>query len=181
MVTTEYNESKFKELVLYLAQRFEADATFGAVKLNKMLFFADNLAYAHYGAPITGVEYVKMERGPGPGAMRSVRESMEESGDIKVVQREYPGSSYRQIRIVPQREPDLTMFTGTEIALVDRIAEFAKGATASALSELTHTMMGWRIAEMGEPIPYSAIFLSNAPTTESDRRRTRELAEEHGW
>ena len=52
----EYDERKLKELILYVADRCEADPTFGAIKLNKTLFYADFLAFASTGKPITGVE-----------------------------------------------------------------------------------------------------------------------------
>ena len=44
-----YNERKFKELVLYVAHRCGLDPNFGAVKLNKELFFSDFWAYAEFG------------------------------------------------------------------------------------------------------------------------------------
>jgi hypothetical protein len=40
--------------------------TFGAVKLNKILYYADMLHYAHTGAPITGATYAKRQQGPVP-------------------------------------------------------------------------------------------------------------------
>ncbi len=46
---TEYDERKLKEFILYVADRCEADPTFGAVKLNKILFYADFLAFASTG------------------------------------------------------------------------------------------------------------------------------------
>jgi len=38
------NDRKFQELLLYVAARCEGAPTFGATKLNKILFFADFLA-----------------------------------------------------------------------------------------------------------------------------------------
>ncbi len=46
---------KLRELVLYIADKCEEDRTFGAVKLNKILFYADFISFAEYGEPITGV------------------------------------------------------------------------------------------------------------------------------
>ena len=57
-----FNEQKFKELVIYIAGRCESDPYFGAVKLNKLLFFSDFFAYAKLGNPITGAEYMKLPR-----------------------------------------------------------------------------------------------------------------------
>ena len=55
MARAEENIQKFKELVLHISQKCADDPSFGAVKLNKILFFADFASSAHYGTPITGV------------------------------------------------------------------------------------------------------------------------------
>ncbi len=58
----EPDDIKLRELVLYLATLSEGDATFGKVKLNKLLFYADFNAYLKFGKPITGHEYQKNSR-----------------------------------------------------------------------------------------------------------------------
>ena len=35
------NERKFRELILNISEQSEGDSTFGAVKLNKLLFYID--------------------------------------------------------------------------------------------------------------------------------------------
>src|SRR4030042_4658500 len=106
---------KFRELVLYVAQKCADDPRFGATKLNKILFFADFLAYAKYGEPITNAAYIKLPYGPGAKPMAPVREEMLENHEIAIERRERYGRS--QERIVPLRKPDLSGFTATEIAL----------------------------------------------------------------
>ena len=44
-----FNEGKFRELILYVARRSEDDKYFGAVKLNKILYFSDFNAYRELG------------------------------------------------------------------------------------------------------------------------------------
>lgn len=82
-------ESRFKELALRLREvrrRSEVRAT----KLNKTLYFADFLAYAELGQPITGMDYQKLpnwtaaRRGTDPrgndksqGAYRAGRQTRE--------------------------------------------------------------------------------------------------------
>jgi len=50
--------------VLYLARQSSEDPGFGAVKLNKLLFFADFEAFRLLGSSITGATYEKEEYGP---------------------------------------------------------------------------------------------------------------------
>jgi hypothetical protein len=57
---------------LLIATRSEGDEPFGAVKLNKLLFYADFFAYVKFGECITGQEYQKLAQGPAPRRMLPV-------------------------------------------------------------------------------------------------------------
>ena len=179
MIAQAFNEDKFKELILYIASRSECDPTFGAIKLNKTLFFADFFAYAHFGKSITGAEYIKLDHGPGPKLMAPIRDRMMEDNDIVVVSREHFG--YPQKRVVARRPPDLSEFTANEIALVDTVIDIGKDANAAELSALTHQMLGWQIAAYKAVIPYEAVFLSSESATAGDEQRAEELAVQYQW
>ena len=84
-----------------------------------------------------------------------------------------------QHRAVNLREPNLDVFTPEQIALVDSIIEKLWGYTADEVSDLSHQMVGWKIAEPGESIPYESVFVSAAPLTEADVLRAKELATQH--
>lgn len=171
-------ERRMRELVLYIADKCQADPTFGATKLNKILFWADFLSFAVKGRPVTGEEYQRLERGPAPRGMVPVRRDMKERGEIvmKVVQ--YHGLD--QHRVVALREPDLTIFDGQDIAIVDAVIQELWGKTAGEVSHISHGPW-WKVCEDGESIPYEFAYLSNAPINASDIRRTKELASELGW
>jgi hypothetical protein len=71
--TWEPDEKKLAELIVYVAGNIQDDATGGATKINKIVFYADFAAVRSQGYPITGVEYQKLENGPAPGGcFRSV-------------------------------------------------------------------------------------------------------------
>src|SRR5438034_11290020 len=78
------DEPRFRELVLYICEKCAADPKFGATKLNKILYFADFLAYAEFGEPITGVEYQKIANGPAPRRLLPIREEMIKAGDLAI-------------------------------------------------------------------------------------------------
>ena len=174
-----FNEPKFKELLLYVAGRCEDDPNFGAVKLNKILFLADFVAYAQTGKPISGASYEALELGPAPKLLKPIRDGL--SDENAIIVRRQPRFGLVQHRVIPLREPDLSMFSGSEIAIVDNIIEMCRGETGKDLSEFTHGMYGWQIAQYREVIPYSTVFLSNEPATKADAERARELAAQHGW
>ena len=173
------NEDRFRELVLYISQKCANDPKFGSVKLNKILFFSDFLAFAHYGEPITGFEYQKLEQGPAPRRLLPLRKKMIENMELGL--QEIPlKSGNTQIRTVDLRRPNLAVFKPEHIAVVDRVIEALSEAGAETVSELTHKMVGWKAARYRGTIPYETLFLTDEPLSEGDVERGREIAEEHG-
>jgi hypothetical protein len=77
------------------------------------------------------------------------------------------------------REPNLDVFTPEQIALVDSIIEKLRGFTADEVSDLSHQMVGWKIAEPGESIPYESVYISAEPLTDADILRAGELLRAH--
>jgi hypothetical protein len=173
------NEERFRELVLYISQKCANDPTFGAVKLNKILFLSDFLAFAHYGEPITGFEYQKLEQGPAPRRLLLVRKQMIEDKDLGLQEILLKGGN-TQVRTVNLRRPKLAVFKPEHIVVADSIIAALMEADAKTVSELTHKMVGWRVARFRETIPYETIFLTDEPLTEADLERGLEVAEEHG-
>lgn len=176
----EFDADKFKELVLYVANKSVGDPAFGATKLNKILFFCDLRAYGQLGKPITGATYLRLERGPAPRELLPVQEELQREGDAILVERKH--FNYLQKRLLPLREPDLSCFSAQEVALVDDIVETLCYHSAVQVSVLSHVQaLGWQIAEDLEVIPYEAVFLSAEQPTPTDIKRGRELASQHDW
>lgn len=87
-----------------------------------------------------------------------------------------PGPSYTPRRLVALRDPDLDLFTGQEIALVDRVIDRCRGRNASTLSRISQEADGWRAVAIGDDIPYSTAYWSEHDLTTDDIDRARELA-----
>ena len=175
----EFNEQKFKELILHVADKCEDDQDYGAIKLNKILFYSDFLAYAELGIPITGAEYIALEHGAAPKLLAPIRADMQKNQEIALRQRDRFGKT--QVRVIPLRKADLSHFSSAEIALVDNVIDAFCGANAKDLSEYNHLERGWQIAEFKETIPYQAVFLSNEDAMPSDIKRAEELAILNKW
>lgn len=171
------DDERFKELVLYVCERCANDPKFGATKLNKILYYADFLAYAELDAPITGLEYQKLPKGPAPRRLLPLRDEMIKAGDL-AIQPVKLVSGRVQERPVNLRSAKLEMFTSAQISLVDSIIEALRDASAEEVSELSHRMVGWKVVEHGETIPYETIFVSDGPLTEADIERAKELAKQ---
>jgi len=173
----EENEKKLAELILYISQKCAHDPDFGATKLNKILYFSDFFAFGNWGESITGAEYQNLRRGPAPRRLLPVRDQLKSDGAL-VIQPVYLLSGFVQHRTVNLREPDLKDFKAREIALVDHVIDQLSGLSAIQTSELSHQYVGWKATREYETIPYETIFFSDAPPTESDIRRAKEIMAE---
>jgi hypothetical protein len=151
--------TKMKELILYVATASAQDANFGAVKLNKVLFFADFLAYLRRGRAITGQEYFALQEGPAPHQLRPLRDEMERDRDIAIQKFELGGHLHPLTKVVPLRSPNYSRLEAEELVIVNEVIERLKDLNGKQVSDLSHKFAGWKIAfELGEKttIPYSA-------------------------
>ena len=174
----EFNEDKFKELILHIAIRCADEKYYSATKLNKILFYSDFLAYKLHGEPITGAEYFALKRGPAPRHLVPVREAMEARRDIAIEKHAF------QHRVVALREPSYEEFSAKEIALVDQVIDALRGADAESVSNLSHLFLGWQaaIAEgVRTSIPYETVFALDPPMDEYEEAYGLALAKKHGW
>ena len=165
------NDQKLRELILFVSERSEGDASFGSVKLNKLLFYADFLAYLEFGRAITWQKYQKLENGPCPRRMLPILHDLENDQDIAVVDRKYHG--YTQKRTVALREPDLSMFSADEIGLVTQLIDEFWGKNAAQISDASHDFVGWRLANIGEDIPYEAALAKFADQASAPKLSSR--------
>jgi uncharacterized phage-associated protein len=161
------NENKFRELLLFIARRSEGDPRFGAIKLNKLLFYSDFLAYLELGHPITGQPYFALENGPAPRYLVRVREQMVKSKEIAISRK--ATVSGVQERVIALREPDPNKFTPAEIALVTEVLEMCRAQSGTELSELSHRFAGWRLSGEKEDIPYEVALVGNRQPTLAEK------------
>jgi Protein of unknown function (DUF4065) len=180
MLKFKQNTQKFKELVLYVSEKCAADPNFGATKLNKILFLADFWFYGQYGKPITGVEYMRLPKGPAPRPLFPIRQEMIDDGELAIQVTALTPRISRQ-RPVNLRSADLSVFTAEEIALVDQVITACGEANATRISDYTHDWHGWIAASDQETIPYETVFISDDPITPIEIERGKELAQQYGW
>ncbi len=158
-----FNPEKFRELLLYIARNSEDDPTFGAVKLNKVLYYADFAAFRQLGKPITGATYRKLMEGPAPLEMLTERGALIKSGDAELREAAYFTGMQQRLTVRDGREPDREMFEPGELKLVDEVISFFRGKTAREVSDYSHREPGWAVARDREVIPYETAFLSSQP------------------
>ena len=162
------DDERLRELTLYIAKKSLSDRRFGAVKLNKLLFFADLAAYRRLGRTITGATYQRLPEGPAPRRILPVIQAMEDEGAAFVLELEFHG--YPQHKLIARKLPDLSGFSGPEIATVDEILDEFRDSTARQITEDSHDYIGWRLAKDGEDVPFEPALLGKRPITEQDLR-----------
>jgi len=155
----EFNALKFKELVLYLAERSGADPGFASTKLNKLLFFCDFEAYRLLGHPITGATYQKLKWGPAAREFLPMQDELLWWEDARVERRER--GPYTQLVTIALRSADPEIFPADEREIIDRVIEALQPLDARGASELSHEhSAGWNLMAEGEPIPYESALIS---------------------
>ncbi len=150
----QFDRIKFKAAVLYVCSKLSPQE-FGNVKLHKILYFADMLKFRDTGTPMTGVDYVKQKFGPTARHLTSVLEELASEGAIRIERRDYHG--FEKKDYVALMTVDRSSLGNKNVEILDNVIEFAKGRTATELSELSHDE-AWHAADLGERIPYAAVF-----------------------
>lgn len=166
-------DDKFKELILYIAKRSFDDPFYGATKLNKILFFSDFLAFKKFGKSISGQMYRKLDFGPVPTQFQEVRDKLVQDGDAARQKTVIAG--FEQDRLVHLRDPDLSLFSGEEIAIVDEMIDLLRTKSASEVSEFSHRFIGWQVARIGEEIPYETVYVKSREPTAKENAHARTL------
>jgi len=175
--TPTYEPKKLKELILYVADRCKDDPHFGAVKLNKILYYADFYAYRILGDPISGAEYQKLPEGPAPREILPARESLIHEGLIDLEQR--PVFNHVQQRVVPRQRYRQTLLSDEQLALVDQVITNLWHKSGREASDMSHAEPGWKLVQYYETIPYTTAWFSSEPLTQDQLDRARRVAEKH--
>jgi len=171
-------DKKFEELILYIARESQEDRRCGATKLNKILFYADFIAYHKLGQSITGQKYQKLERGPAPKRVIPVIDAMIGRSLCAWAERSYFGFSLK--KLLALREPDVSVFSAEELDIARTVISELWSLNAAEVSDLSHRFVGWQAANIGEEIPYETVFVDEPrPLTQEEEAWAHEAIEEY--
>jgi len=175
----DFDRERFKALVLYIIWRTSHREGFGATKLNKTLWFAEARTFEAYGKPISGESFVRDKHGPRSQHLSAACEELEKDGLVERFSEHF--YDYEVTRYRAFQPPDVSRFSGEEIALVDWWIGFIDKHTATSISKLSHDY-GWEIARMGEELPLYAFLASKIrePRSEAEVKWAQEEARRLG-
>ena len=163
-------DPRFANTVLYLLTR-SAPARPGVTSLLKMLYFADYEHYRRFLAPISGAQYVALERGPVVDGYAELFEQLADEGVLSLHEATVLGRQEKKHEYRPEQEPDVSAFSASELEVLEGVARRYGSETGVDLSEKTHLEGPWQYVwdsyDRGRPIPYALFrWVDNLPEEE---------------
>jgi hypothetical protein len=147
------NKELFENTVLAI---LKARPGMGSIQLRKALIIADALYNTLAGESITGAKYVKHKYGPVPDDEAFLVLSHMAFPTHKVDMIEEPVGYYTKNSYYPIDEPDYSLFSRTQINVINYAADTAWKYAATALSGMTHDEV-YNSTNMGDEIALDRI------------------------
>jgi uncharacterized phage-associated protein len=163
----ELDQQKLANTVLYLLRGCGTQKP-SSTALLKMLWFADSSHYRKHLRPITGGQYVALERGPVLDGYQKVFGDLETGGVVTKSEVPVYGGKPK-VEYAPQEEPNDDLFSESEREILDEVISHCVGKSGNELSELTHRdgapwIFAWSASQPGRPIPYGLVrWMDNLP------------------
>lgn len=152
----QFDRNKLKTVILRTCELCPPEKL-GAVKLHKVLYFTDMIAYARSGRAVTGAEYRKRPFGPTCVPLLPILRDMERDGELVVSETEYFGLRKKEFRALS--EADMRRLSDEESALLEEVVDFVcHRNTARSISEISH-QLPWELADFGETIGYDTALM----------------------
>jgi uncharacterized phage-associated protein/DNA-binding XRE family transcriptional regulator len=152
-VANTVDKIKYKNLILYFAERIGALPNVGETVFYKMLYFAETLSLHKFNKAIVGEQFVKRQYGPVPKSFRTITNKMIADNELdKVMGRYY---TYMQTKYLPRVES--SGLTTEERSIADDVIRLLGTKSATELSDLSHQDSPWIDANEGDVIDLSLI------------------------
>lgn len=145
-----FDLERFENLVLYFCKSISPVTK---TKLNKLLWYCDFLSFNVTGRSMTGLVYVHLPYGPVPSHYEYylghlIQEEVLSSKEV-IFGEGVTGEVYEAVE-----EPDLSLFTDQEKAVMDKVAQLFMRMGAKAIADLSHAEEGYRRTAPGEAVSY---------------------------
>ena len=136
------NFEKFTEMIVFFSEKIEPFKT----KMNKLLFYADFLMFKQSCFSISGVRYRAIEMGPVPNNFQSIFEYLENNNFIDIQYTQFPqGYTGEQFKARKEKPFNQAVFSETEIAVLNKVAEVFKESSTNNIIETSHLEDAWKM------------------------------------
>lgn len=181
MKLSKSQSKKFKELVIYVAQKSSDDPKFGSIKLNKIVAYADMVHFAKTGKPITSAQYMKQPMGVVARCMKPALDELSVTRELALVPKERHG----YIAKVPTalRQADINEFKASEIEAIDEVLAALQNHHGASVSYLSHKLTpNWEFLPLSADIPVSALlYPTEYNLTPEENGHFKQLLRDTDW
>lgn len=139
---------------LYNAMLFFSRGGVSKSKLNKLLFYADFKHFKEYTLSITGLHYVHLPYGPVPDNYTMYYAALFSRGLVEFIEEPYPNGYVGEL-IKAVKEPNLNVFSSSELRIMASVMEDFEKCSATQMQELSHREEGYQQTANGQIIPYT--------------------------
>lgn len=169
-----FSPQKFVQALVFFSKSGMTDLT--KMKIHKLLFFADKLHLIRYGRPIIGDRYFALDHGP---LLSSADDDLDTAEDLAIgvneaAVREHfggyltlqPSGGWPVISAVGPE--DHSVFSRSELKVLNDVAEKYGKLSASKLRKLSHEDPSYVLADKNRPqggrapMPYESFFEEKA-------------------
>ncbi|MHB1699013.1 MAG: Panacea domain-containing protein [Acidobacteriaceae bacterium] len=161
------DRGKFKLLVHYVCSKCPDPARLGATKLNKILWYAETLAFLNFGESMTGAKFVKRQFGPAPTAILPIISELADEKALLVREASFHGFPKKEY--ISLRNPSLgDAFSSEQMSIIDLVVEaICNDHTAKSIADLSHDDI-WEMAAIGEELPLYTALAEQGEVNEED-------------
>ncbi len=163
------SDDRLAAVVEYVATRMAelSDPHRGAVKLNKIIWWADQESYRRVGYSITGSEYQRLAQGPVPYRFPPIRQLLASAKRV-LVTRQDVGAPKLSTILEPGPASDIAavrqLLTSADLELLDESLSKFHGWTGQRVSDFSHReSVAWQNLEDGDLIPDGAWLIDPHP------------------
>lgn len=113
-------------------------------KMNKLLFYADFLAFRESGQSISGATYKAIPYGPVPEKYESIFENLSTTDVIDIQYESKPdGSKIEKLVGMEDRPINSAKFSEKELDILQKVAEKFSGVNSSEIVDISHQETAW--------------------------------------
>ena len=172
------DKEKAESLIVYICHKMRDCDGFGATLNSKALYYIDHVNYLKFGKKLTGMRYVKQKFGPTPKPQDflPIKEKLIHEGKLEERECEYFGKL--QKKLLALADPDVSCFSGEEIALIDTIIERLLPYNGKTISDVSHQELSWKVADSMEELPEYAFLFTESSLTDEDLAWARRVIDE---
>lgn len=121
-------------------------------KLNKLLFYADFKHFKKYAVSITGTHYVHLQYGPVPVKYEFYFAELARENALVVEEEAY--GDFTGFNCIACREPDLSLFSETEVMVLKEVDQFFEKFGSAAIKDFSHRETAYTATKSGQKISY---------------------------